>query len=281
MIFANHDLRLLFIHVPKCGGSYITNVLKTYYGFSQIVLAAVDIRRDDHISAFCGGDADRDIALQSAFSIRERGMVRYLIDNPKHRDIFGIDDAAWRDYRKFAFVRDPYDKLVSAFFFLKNSRMHKVVAMDAAYLADFDTFVRSRDLVTHFSYSHAFISQYEHLIGYDGRLMVDYAADFAKLDEELCNVLRVQGVTDFVHMRPENSREICEGSRIRNASVRSTHLRDCYNQDILDIVNILFEQDFAHFGFARCATMEELLAQYPSSFTLDHRQQGSFPGPSI
>lgn len=38
MCSINHDLKAIFIHLPKCGGSFTTSMLKKYYDFDNIRL---------------------------------------------------------------------------------------------------------------------------------------------------------------------------------------------------------------------------------------------------
>ena len=48
MCSINHDLKTVFIHVHKTGGTYLSYMLHKYYGFKNYYL-----RRPDH-EKFCG-----------------------------------------------------------------------------------------------------------------------------------------------------------------------------------------------------------------------------------
>ena len=262
MIFANHALKLIFVHIPKCGGTYVSTVLHYYHGFSEVEHDLSLLRRDDHAN-FCGDPPDPDKAMQgdSVYSIRKKGAVRYLCDNPRHRAIFGATDDVWRSYRKFAFVRDPYERLASAYMYIKTIQRRDVQAHDARYTDNFGLFLRSIADVSNFAFSHAFISQYDHLLGRDGAPAVDAVGDFARLDEELCRILR-ESQAEFPeeHLHPIHS-WITAGKCIRNASPREfAHTHEYYDQAALDFVNDRFSLDFAHFGFRRCATVAEMRA---------------------
>jgi hypothetical protein len=36
MVYINNELKSIFIHHPKCGGTYIETILKTFYNFKPI-----------------------------------------------------------------------------------------------------------------------------------------------------------------------------------------------------------------------------------------------------
>lgn len=301
MIFANHDLKLIFVHVPKCGGTYMSTVLHYYHGFTKVEHDLSLFRRDDHAD-FCGEsqeslsrseaivarrrteeqDAqrvarlkeemirktsgakrqtspDKEMRGDSVYSIRNKGAVRYLFDNPKHRQIFEATDDMWRTYRKFAFVRDPYERLVSAYMYVKTIERRDVQAHDARYTESFGLFLRSIEDVSNFAFSHAFISQYDHLLGPDGALMVDAVGDFSRLDEELCRILREGGSEcPTEHLHPIHS-WITAGKCIRNASPQEfAHTHEYYDQTALDFVNDRFAIDFSQFGFRRYTTVDEM-----------------------
>ena len=43
MCSIHHDLKAIYIHIPKTGGSYVSSVLSQYYGFKTYYL-----KRPDH-----------------------------------------------------------------------------------------------------------------------------------------------------------------------------------------------------------------------------------------
>jgi hypothetical protein len=47
MIYINHDVKAIFIHIPKTGGTYIGPTLEKYYGFKSY-LKLLQNRRPDH-----------------------------------------------------------------------------------------------------------------------------------------------------------------------------------------------------------------------------------------
>ena len=52
MIYINHKLQAIFIHIPKTGGSYIGPTLVKHYGFTSY-LNVMSGRRPDH-EEICG-----------------------------------------------------------------------------------------------------------------------------------------------------------------------------------------------------------------------------------
>ena len=138
---ANRALGLLFVHVPKCGGSSVEDQLGIAHG---------------HRSAVYFRAADPDFFAR-----------------------------AW----KFSIVRNPYDRLVSAFHYLKN---HTHSERDRAWAADvlgscpdFPAFAAAladpgfRDRVL--AWLH-FQPQWYYLCDREGRLLVDEVARLEALD---------------------------------------------------------------------------------------------------
>ena len=259
MIFANERLRLIFVHVPKCGGTYVEAVLSGHYDFAKIDRESPLLRRADHLD-FCGGDLDRTIWGEWAYGIRCQGIVRYLEGHPAHAEIFGAPASLRREYLSFSVVRCPYDRLVSAYAFLKGCRCHAIVSLDRAYMDSFALFVASADLVCHAAFCHAFIPQHEHLLGADGALGVARVLRFEALDAELCALLLERGAGELTHLRPEHAEQL-RAPAARNPSHREhARVSAYYGQAELDFVNTRFAADFAHFGYARYATVAEMAA---------------------
>ena len=204
------------------------------------------------------------------------------MDNPHHRRIVGATDEMWKTYRKFAFVRCPYDKLVSAYTFVKTKKHGHARPCDVAATASFGLFLRSIDSVSNFAFGHAFISQHDHLkkssepeakpicklfvavdekqlLGYDGAVAVDNIARFSDIDGELCRIMRENGSANSeAHLRPIDDL-IKTSIRAINASPREfDSLADYYDQFAIDFVNSRFSDDFAHFGFRKYASVAEM-----------------------
>ena len=107
----NDQLKCIFIHIPKTGGSSINTVLREHGGISLF------------------GDIPK----------REKGK------GPGHFHHFRwyevkehVDPDVWRHYFKFAVIRNPWDRVVSWF------EYHKVTKSNKLKHLTFDEWVRKR-----------------------------------------------------------------------------------------------------------------------------------------
>jgi len=121
MIYISHQLKAIYIHIPKCGGCYVRDILINCYGFQNI--CNKDKRRDyDKFFDYPEQITEED---NSVDSIRIFGILRYYLDNP-HLDKQRVD--AFKQYYIFSFIRNPYDKIVSGFLYVQQfvcSKYHK------------------------------------------------------------------------------------------------------------------------------------------------------------
>jgi hypothetical protein len=141
---------------------------------------------------------------------------------------------------KFTFVRNPWDRLVSGFFFLKNREMKSNRKWEEKNLSaynDFDSFVRQWVTPENvWSYSH-FRPQF-YFVSVEGRrAAVDFIGFYENLPGDfsfLCERLKIRAA-----LRQEN----------RNAS-RTKDYRDYYSDETRRIVGDVYAEDIRLFGYA-------------------------------
>ncbi|GLK66504.1 sulfotransferase family 2 domain-containing protein [Hansschlegelia plantiphila] len=126
-----------FLHCPKTAGSSVNMYLAPHLGPLDIMLGARQERRRHGVrpnmrarldalragrasglAAVLGahGDAsDRVLRLQEKRYLRHFGPT---IDHPNASQIRAFDERAWDRHFKFSFVRNPYARLVSMYFYL-------------------------------------------------------------------------------------------------------------------------------------------------------------------
>ena len=157
------------------------------------------------------------------------------------RDYQGMDARRYANYFKFAFVRNPWDRVVSAFTFLSAGGMAGY-AYDAAFkrqvidrYGSFERFVlewlsgKNIHKHVHFFPQHGFV------VDGDGNLALDFVGRFESL------------ASDFV--------EVCKRLDLRTtlpAMNRSTHRHYTHyytNQEMIDKVGQLYAADVRLFGY--------------------------------
>ena len=191
----NRALGLLFVHVPKCGGSSVEAQLGVFHG--------------------------------------HRSAVYFRAADP------GLFAAAW----KFAIVRNPYDRLVSAFHYLKHhTRSERDRAWADAVLGpcpDFAAFAARlaepgfRDRVL--AWLH-FQPQWYYLCDARGRLMVD-------------EVARLEALDAFTQRFNAAGHAVTLDTRVRERPSARAAWPEYYDAATAATVAAIYARDFAIFGY--------------------------------
>ena len=143
-------------------------------------------------------------------------------------------------YFKFAFVRNPWDRLVSAFRFLTSGGM---TAADREWaeanlkgFGDFDDFVRRWVSPQNVSSWQHFKPQHRFICDPWGRVQVDFVGRFERLGEDYSTIARRLGVEGRL---PQLNR----GPR------RDADFRSYYTAERRDIVADVYQRDIDLFGY--------------------------------
>ena len=210
----NHRYRFIFLHVPKTAGTSITNYLSTFTGWNDIELGGTHY-----------GEQIQEI-YGRRFKLNKHSTARQV------RTIIGED--LWRGYFKFAVVRHPLDRLVSAYQFYRQWEHPSTDAVRA--FAGFEEFVQSdffaadrRNATRPTGSQTAFLS--------DTGLAVDQVCRFESLADDLATVASRLGLGNLPAELPQ-----------LNASER-THWEDYYSPATLEIAMAVYQDDFATFGY--------------------------------
>jgi hypothetical protein len=84
MIYANHELKAAYIHIPKCGGCYIRDLLINHYGFKN----ALPHKKKTVLSHFFENPDHYSNSDGTVTTIRTRGLVRYFQTPYSETDIY-------------------------------------------------------------------------------------------------------------------------------------------------------------------------------------------------
>jgi hypothetical protein len=192
----SHGTRSIFVHIQKTAGSSIEGALWT-----------------------------ADPAIES-----------HLRDGRRHqfaREVRAtLAPEVWRDYFKFAFVRNPWDRLVSWYAMCKrNPGSNKFSAYVNAVAPTFEDFVTK---ATTGMGVRTTCNQLDYVSDDDGAVIVDFVGRYERLDEDFAVVrerLRLPQGLPHLNQTPHGE------------------YRGYYSAASRDIVARRFARDIAHFGY--------------------------------
>jgi len=209
MCSINHNKKAIFIHIPKNGGSYISEILNKYYGFKNYYL-----RRPDHKN-FCLG-IDKSVGNHEN---KIHGTLIYYKTSSHINKIMNMDKDKWESYFIFTFIRNPYDRIISGWNYVNK------------YNIPFNNYLNLNFKANSFDYWHVFMTQSRHLIDLNGKININYIGKFESLENDLNIILNKIGFKNIHKPFKKNNK---------------THkdYKTYYNEEILQKVNNLLKEDF-------------------------------------
>lgn len=144
----------------------------------------------------------------------------------------------FRKYFKFAFVRNPWDRLVSSFYFLKSGGLNEMDRRFAEkHLAQYENFedfvVNGLALDEIRGWVH-FRAQSDWICDDDGRVMVDFVGRFENLREDFVHVARKLGKDSSLPMHNTSNHRI---------------YTECFTQASREVTARVYGKDIEIFGY--------------------------------
>jgi hypothetical protein len=159
---------------------------------------------------------------------------------PEHAKlIFG-----WWNFQrffKFGFVRNPYDRVVSAWSFLKQGGLHKWKSQwvkEHIDPPDFLQFVKERLPTKNIISDLHFLPQYLFLTDHADKFVTDFIGYYENLDHDFAFIASTLGITPSKLTK-------------NNTSDRCRDLRYYYDKEAADKVYSIYRKDFTLFGYSK------------------------------
>lgn len=206
----SNQYKFIFVHIPKTGGISITKLLGRY---------SVPLR------LLTGDDYWTDIHGKYYHYIKRHGKE------------------IWNTYYKFAFVRNPWSRLVSSFHYLDgggNNFFDKRLSdmYIKKYEGDFCRFVNDFVAADKIKYLFHMHPQHEFVYDCNGRLLLDYVGKYENIQEDFNRICNDLGIPQMP--LPHKNK-----TRYR----KQQHYKDYYNDQTRDIIAEKYAKDIQLFGY--------------------------------
>ncbi len=231
MCSVSHDLKAVFIHIHKTGGTYLSYVLHKHYGFKNYY-----IRRPDH-DLFCRNKKKTTRYLN--YENKVHGVLNYYKTSSFINKKMGMDSKKWDTYYKFCFIRNPYDRLISGWYHVNK------------YKIPLDNYLNIKTYCNDVDYIHVFMPQVKHIINEKGKIGVNFIGRFENLEDDFQLVLKNLGVKQILH------------TPTKTMNVRDhKHFSEYYNPSILAKVNQILREDFIMLPYKITENMQKFIELY-------------------
>ena len=207
-----HEKKLIFIHVPKTAGTSITHSLLTetlgYETTGTIYQLPKEIKKKYSIGS-------------SKYSIGSEGVLRThssALNIQQH-----ISKKIWNSYYKFAFVRNPWDRLVSSYHFFISRDGNKL-----SFKKYINNYLDERH--KHDKYTHQTQTQLSY-ISSNGEILVDDIFQYENLLPSL-KVIETKSKAVFSPIRHWKKREIRKPYNTYYTPVTRDIVHEYYYDDI-------------------------------------------------
>lgn len=232
MIYINHKLKAIFIHIPKTGGSYIGPTLVKHYGFTSY-LNVMSGRRPDH-EEICGESIIKTFNSKYDYSFFNKtiGILKYCKTSEFLNKYMDMTPEKWSTYKKFCFIRNPYDRILSGWEHIRQIFNYNMSLQE--YL------IKKNINVSDIEYGHIYFSQKRQIEDIDGTCGVDIIGRFEYLEQDFIKILNKIGITNITHTP-------------KKVNVSRPHKTNIITLNIntIQIINRIFKDDFETFHYKK------------------------------
>ncbi len=230
----SHKYRIIFVHVQKTGGDSLEKALRS-----------VDPDAVDSPPIKWPRRLQKEV-IQLASIPGTEGFWhgRAPLCEGKHlfaRDVQdSLDSAVWRSYFKFAWVRNPFDRLVSWYHMIQQlNQDYRLWKYARSESSDFDSFVRNCTAVVYespFERKSFCFNQIDYITDERGRTIVDFVGRFESLEEDFARLCELAGLPKLRLGKYNSSKH--------------GNYRSYYTDETREVVCTRYQRDLEAFNYA-------------------------------
>ena len=217
----SHRYQFLFVHIAKTGGTSIRSALRTVRIREPLYIHQQLVRRICKLTGH-----------------RIGSML------PRHASVLTARDTIMAEhflrYFKFAFVRNPWDRLVSSYKHLERARQDVLQPHAIHNFADFCHWVL-RDELGYVGQRTNLIESFrrpqsEYLVDHQGELLVDFVGRFERLEDDFAKVAK--------RLQLPNP-----SLKHKRRSARDSDYRSYFTDDLAELAGRYYAADVRLFGY--------------------------------
>jgi hypothetical protein len=222
----NHENKIIFIHIPKTGGSSIRK-------FLNLTRSEEDPSNQGTIDYFKAQKIDYDYNHPTAYAYKRYGLKEYF-----------------ETYFKFTFVRNPYDRCLSQFFWANGGHQKRDILpsrapwLDLKPKKDFSKKAFSNFLVKYTrqtnSYKSHRVCQSNFILDENENSLVDFIGKYENLKEDLIKILGILKINKSIDELLHRHKNLVEYDKSQYLTAKNKEL--IYNK---------FQKDFELFGYEK------------------------------
>jgi Sulfotransferase family len=206
MVINTHH-KFIFVHIPKVAGTSMMKCLSSLKGNNERWLA--DNTKHETLKQF-------EQSIESRMSVFDRVLGR----SPE-------------GYYRFAFVRNPWDRMASFYHYLVEKRPVKAIESTVSFK---DFLIKSQQKVSWIENLHSMKQQVDYFTLEEGRMKLDFLGHYEFLQEDI-KVLEEQ-----LHI-------IIDMPFLNTSSNTKRDYKDEYDDEMIKIVAARFSDDIALFDY--------------------------------
>lgn len=216
--------KCIFVHVPKTAGQSIEQVFVKLHCLTWETRGSLLLRPNDNPSK----------GPQALAHLKSSEYV----------DLGYIDKETFQSYYKFAFVRNPWERLVSEYLYRKADKKVSLKRFFESSVSQIDSFKdRSRHI----------IPQVEYLTDFQGNYIVDFVGRFETLTSNFARIAEHLGLGEVELERKNQSevwwRHLTHRLQLRWRKPEKRPYQTYFDPHLRDRVGEFYAEDVARFGY--------------------------------